>query len=272
MSEENIYQTPDANLVDNNNVGLDLAPTTINSLSAMEGISWIKNGFGLFKKSPMIWIALVILYTVMLIVVSIIPIIGSLAASLLYAVFVAGFMIGCAALENRENLKIAHLFAGFKKNTGPLIGLGGLYLLISVVLVIAIPVLIFGGAGGLEMLTDPESIDPATFLAPGILLSLLVSFALLIFALLIPVAMAFWFAPALISLGNQSLANSIKMSFSGCLKNILPFFIYGIAMMILAIIATIPLGLGWLVLMPVAIASIYSAYRAIFTASSLEPA
>ena len=119
---------------------------------------------------------------------------------------------------------------------------------------------ILGSAGGLQIFTDPGSIDPAAFASPAMLLPMLVALALFV-----PVAMAFLFAPALVALGGQSIVNSLKMSFSGCLKNIVPFLIYGIVAFVLAIIATIPFGLGWLVLGPILTASIYAAYRDIYT-------
>jgi len=40
--------------------------------------------------------------------------------------------------------------------------------------------------------------------------------------------------------------------------------IYGVVMLVLSILATLPLLLGWLVLVPIATASIYTAYRDIF--------
>ena len=43
-----------------------------------------------------------------------------------------------------------------------------------------------------------------------------------------------------------------------------PFLIYSIVLLVLGIVAAIPLGLGWLVLGPVAIASVYVAYRDIY--------
>jgi uncharacterized membrane protein len=51
----------------------------------------------------------------------------------------------------------------------------------------------------------------------------------------------------------------------GCLRNFIPFIVYGIVMTVLLIIALIPLGLGMLVWVPLAIASSYTAYRSIFT-------
>jgi uncharacterized membrane protein len=57
---------------------------------------------------------------------------------------------------------------------------------------------------------------------------------------------------------------ALKESFVGCLRNILPFLVYSIVVLVLGIVASIPLGLGWLVLGPVLIASVYTAYRDIF--------
>jgi uncharacterized membrane protein len=60
---------------------------------------------------------------------------------------------------------------------------------------------------------------------------------------------------------------ALKASFFGCLKNLIPFLLYGIVLLVLAMIATIPFGLGWLVLGPVMIASIYRSYRDIYCAA-----
>ncbi len=264
MSDQNPYQAPDANLVEGRQAqGGELAVTGIKSLPAMAGWGWIKQAFGLFKKSPLIWILMIIIWFVLNIIGQLIPIIGPIAMSLLYAVFIAGFMYGCVALERGEALEIGHLFSGFKKNTGPLIGLGGLYLLVMLAIGVVVFLAILGGMGGSEVLTDPESLqgmNPEDMFSTSTLLTMLVAFALLI-----PIIMAFWFAPPLIALGGLPVMSSLKMSFMGCLKNILPFIIYGLAMIILAVIASIPFFLGWLILLPVSIAVFYTAYRQIYT-------
>ena len=56
----------------------------------------------------------------------------------------------------------------------------------------------------------------------------------------------------------------MKASFVACLKNILPFFVYSVIATLLALVASIPMGLGWLVLGPVMAASLYTSYRDIF--------
>lgn len=261
MAEQNPYQAPDANLTEGRKgPDVELAVTGIKSLPAGAGIEWIKEAFNLFKMNPLIWIVLVVIWFVLNIVGQFIPIIGPIAMSLLYAVFVAGFMLGCASLERGEGLEIGHLFAGFKNSTGSLIGLGALYLLVGIVMIVIFGIFMFAGAGGLGALTNPDSINPAEFLNSGILIAMLIGLLLII-----PISMLFWFAPALISLGGVPLFEALKMSFSGCLKNILPMFLFGIVMTILAIIASIPFGLGWLVLMPMGLAAFYTAYRSIYT-------
>jgi len=82
---------------------------------------------------------------------------------------------------------------------------------------------------------------------------------------MIPLIMLFWFAPTLIVLNDEiGIIEALKLSFMGCLKNILPFLIYGIVGFILMVLATIPLGLGWLVLAPVFLGTVYVGYKDIF--------
>jgi uncharacterized membrane protein len=103
--------------------------------------------------------------------------------------------------------------------------------------------------------------DAAGMLAMGgsFLLAWLVAMALSI-----PIYMALWFAPALVVLRGLAPMAAVRESFLGCLKNMVPFLIYGIVLLVPSIFATIPFLLGWLVLLPVVIASIYVAYRDIY--------
>ena len=103
-------------------------------------------------------------------------------------------------------------------------------------------------------------------LAPGALVTILLGM-LIGAALMLPVLMAVWFAPALVVFHGRDAVQALKESFIGCLKNILPFFVYGLVMFVFGILASIPFGLGWLVLGPVLAASVYTSYKDIFIAS-----
>ena len=98
--------------------------------------------------------------------------------------------------------------------------------------------------------------------ASGVLLAVLIALALML-----PLYMAMWFAPALVVFHELGAVDAMKASFAGCLKNVVPFVLYGLVGLVLGIVASIPFGLGWLVLGPVAIASVYVGYRDIYLAS-----
>jgi uncharacterized membrane protein len=87
---------------------------------------------------------------------------------------------------------------------------------------------------------------------------------LIMMALLLPAVMAVWLAAPLVVFHEHGAIEAMKGSFSGCLKNVLPFLLYGVVMFLLMILASLPLALGWLVLGPVFAASIYTSYRDIY--------
>jgi uncharacterized membrane protein len=86
-----------------------------------------------------------------------------------------------------------------------------------------------------------------------------------VLALMVPLVAAYWFAPALVMIHDMAPIEAMKASFFACLRNLVPFLLYGLVMFIAAVIAVIPFGLGMLVWVPVAVASTYVAYRQIFT-------
>lgn len=229
------------------------------AVGAGQGWTWIAEGFGLFRKAPGIWIALVVILFVILVVLAFIPLLGAVATFLVVPVFVGGLLLGCQALQGGGELEIAHLFAGFKAHTGNLIVLGALA--IAGWIVVMLPVVVIVGTGAVVALLRGDTAGVAA-MGGSVVLAWLVALALSI-----PIYMALWFAPALVVLRGLAPIEAIKESFLGCLKNILPFLVYSIVLMVLGIVASIPLGLGWLVLGPTLIASVYVSYRDVYGAA-----
>ncbi|MFW2372826.1 MAG: BPSS1780 family membrane protein, partial [Gammaproteobacteria bacterium] len=83
-------------------------------------------------------------------------------------------------------------------------------------------------------------------------------------ALEVPLIMGIWFSPSLIVFHDLNAWEAFKMSFRGCLANIIPFLVYGLIFMLLAIVAMIPFGLGMIILLPMIIISMYTSYRSVF--------
>jgi uncharacterized membrane protein len=226
---------------------------------AANGWSWIVGGWNLFKRQPGMWIGIVVVLAVLSLVAAMIPFIGSLALMVLFPVFTAGLMLGCRAQAEGRELEFGHLFAGFRERFGPLAAVGAIYL--GVTIAIALVVGIVTGASMFAMMSGGAGADPsaAAGAVAGVALAMLV-----MLALMLPLFMAVWFAAPLVVCHERGAVEAMKESFSGCLRNIVPFLFYGVILMVLGVVASIPVGLGWLVLGPVMAASIYTAYRDIY--------
>lgn len=231
------------------------------SVNADRGSAWLSEGFGYFQKDALAWIGVTILLVVITLVLAFIPLLGNLAGQLLMPVFMAGMILGCKARAAGGEFSVAHLFAGFGQHTGQLIVLGLLYLIGVITIVVLIAILVFFAAGSAAILA---ALHPDNVAALQDNLKFFVLVFLVALALYVPLLMAIWFAPALVVLRNVMAIDAMKLSFTGCLLNIVPFLLYGLISLVLFIIAIIPMGLGMLVLIPVITASIYAAYQDIF--------
>ena len=229
------------------------------SLPAGRGVEWFKQGWALFAQAPGLWIGIYLVFMGIMMVCAFVPIIGSIAQSLLFPIFGAGLIFGCDALRRGQPLEFAHLFVGFSKNASQLLLLGTLYMVAVIAVLIVAFVPTVGLIGGMAMfgVGEPDALMEAMGLP--LLIGVLVYMVLLM-----PLLMAIWFAPALVMFNEMQAFDAMKASFRGCLRNIMPFLIYGLVGMVLAVAATLPLLLGWLVLAPVMITSTYCAYRDIF--------
>ena len=127
----------------------------------------------------------------------------------------------------------------------------------GVVLVMSVFGLGFGAMMGLGFANQSASGMLAGF--GSAMLALLVGLALFV-----PITMAFWFAPALVVFEGTPPVDAVKASFAACLRNIMPFLIYGVLGLVASIVASIPFGLGWIVLLPLMLLTIHVSYRDIF--------
>jgi uncharacterized membrane protein len=227
------------------------------ALSAGRGWAWIVEGWNLFKRQPATWIGIAVLLAVIFVVLAIIPVLGSLAAMVLAPVFGAGVVIGSRAIDEGANLEVAHLFAGFRERFGTLASVGLVYLGASVAIALVVGLATGAGLWGLV----GGGADPLSLGAAGatLLLALLV-----MMALMLPVLMAVWFSPPLVVFHDLGAGEAMKQSFVACLRNVVPFLVYGVILLLLSMLASLPFGLGWLVLGPVLAGSLYTSYRDIF--------
>ena len=262
MSNENPYAPPqtEVGVVETTTVGM-LRDSPVR-VAAGHGWRWLADAFSLFKASPLIWWVNLILYILTMVLLMVIPVVGGFLQVLASPLFTAGLMVGAQRVDRGRGLEVTDLFAGFQRRPGALIALGLLSMIGTALMLLGAAMVSGASVATLMSLQGGADLDPAQMevLLPVLMLALLV-----IMLLMVPLMMLLWFAPALIVLHEVvGVVSAMKLSFVACLKNVVPFLVYGLIGMVLSIVATLLLGLGWLVLLPMIVASIYTSYKDIF--------
>lgn len=227
------------------------------------GWDWITQAWALFKQQPMHWIGMVLILFLIAIASSFAPIVGDMLYSLFSPVLMGGMMLAAAQAANDERFAVGSLFACFGgERMGRLILLGALQVVATIIVVFMAGILMvmLFGSEFLELASSGDEVEAFE----NIGLQPVLLFILVILALALPLMMAFWFAPALIVLADCSTIDAIEHSFLGCLRNIVPFLIYSLLLVVLTIPAVIPLGLGLLVLIPVMFITAFTGFADIF--------
>jgi uncharacterized membrane protein len=213
-----------------------------------------------------VWIVMCLIAFVILAVLHLVPLLGSMAAQVGWFLFAGGLMLAARKTEQGSVPPIGDLFGGFGPFLGPL-AIGGVMVMVVVLLVFGAATV--AGIGAVLGAAYAAMTGNLALLAGLGATSLLV--ALIVLIVLMPVAMATWLAPALIVLRQQAPVEALKASCSACWANLGPLTVYGLLWIAFAIFATIALGLGWLILMPLMVLSTYAAYQDLFEGAAAAP-
>ena len=159
--------------------------------AASAGISWIREGFGLFRQQPGELSMLFLLYMLLMFSLSVIPLLGQLLPLLLVPAFSMAFMQACVQIEAGQKVRPGLLLTAFRSPAlGTLLRLGALYMLAAVACVTASTV-VDGGSFWKLMSGQLAPTDP-DIRSSKLLLAILFSTAVYL-----PAAMAFWHAAPL---------------------------------------------------------------------------
>ena len=241
-----------------------------------KGVRWLVEGWRLFRAAPLGWIAMVFAYWLIMTLVSVVPLVGVAAASILVPAFSVGFMAAARAAASRGPVELAQLFDGFRHHLRSQMVLGVVYLA-CLALLLAATALADEGALATWMLAGRKPEDEV--LQSEEFLTALVAAA----ALYAPVLMMFWFAPPLAAWHGVGPAKALFFSFFACLMNWRAFLAYGAvtALLTLALplavlgvvtfasLKVAPMALVFpllIVLLPTLFASFYASYRDVFGA------
>lgn len=252
------------------------------TLPAAAGWRWILGGLAIFRRNPPLLAMMVLAYWFTATFLNLLPIIGALVASMIMPGLFVGLMQVARHLERGSPVGLGTLFGGVRENPRTLFALGGLYLF-CVFGVLGISALVDGGDLFKFLMAGNEAERTAAAEAD------LTFSVLLVLALMVPVLMAYWFAPMLAAWHKLSLAKSLFFSFVACLLNWRAFLVYlggvmvvgGLLPGLLLSIVLLPfpgaqsmiggLAAGIMVFFvaPVIFASFYVAYRDIFGISEI---
>lgn len=243
------------------------------SVSARQGWIWITEGFALFRKSPGVWLALILALYAATNLLRFVPLLG-IVFVLLMPVFIAGLMEGCRALERGEPLQFGHLACGFRRNAARLVTLGG----ISLVGNLAVMMIMFQiGGDAMSTITKTVSQSAGTAPIPAEVEAALpaIARAMLIGSLLsLPLLMALWYSPLLVYFDNAPTLAALRSSLVACARNALPLLVYGavvFAALYIALRLVMPLGrydLALWLLAPVLMPSLYASYKDVYRAGA----
>jgi uncharacterized membrane protein len=229
------------------------------------GWLWITDAWKLFLKQPGLWVLMFVILVIIMAMLTWLGFIGSLATALSIPIFGGGFVLAARTADRGGTPDVGMLFAGFREKAGPLAMLGVLNLVAWVIIGLVVGLIMGVGMGMGALMGGMAGGGHGAMMGgmAGMSATALLGF-LVALALSVPVAAAIWFAPALVMFRDIAPVDAVKESFAACLKNIIPFLVYGVAGLVLAMLASIPFGLGWLALGPVLGISVYTAYKDLF--------
>lgn len=235
----------------------------VKRLPAIHGWLWLKNGWELWRKNPLLLSSLAFGYFFALLLVNLLP-----PLIIVLPLLSLGVMNGCRATEQRWQVGPEALFSAFhvKPTLKPLLIIGLIYLAANLT------------ASLLVWLADPDLSGKIKAILQGdtTLESLNIAHFRLIMLLATGlhtlIMIPYWFAPVLTGWWNVPPGKALFFSAVACLRNWRAFTVFGLALFALLIIAILllsiliallpPLGLMallafMLVLIPVLMVSCY---------------
>ncbi|MEP7085373.1 MAG: BPSS1780 family membrane protein [Betaproteobacteria bacterium] len=189
---------------------------------AQRGWDWVVGAHALFAKARLYWLLLILGYWLLTIMLTVIPVVGVIAATLLKPVFAVGFLAAAWAQERGEPPNLGRLFAGFRSNVRALLPLGVVYA-VGIAIALAISSTLDGGAL-MRMVLLGDAPEGNVMAIPGIQ-----SAMLLTAVCAVPTLLALWFAPALIVFQDQPTFVALGLSLRASLANLSAVLIYAMS-------------------------------------------
>lgn len=226
----------------------------IQTISVNRSLGWYQTAWNLYRPDWLSWSLMTLVLGVSTWIVSWVPFLGAAIVVLLLPSLQAGMLYAAQKSSHQEKVAVSDLFVVLRdeKKRNALLILGALMLVAALIvsMVLGGSMMATSKAGLAASLSDLSKIGAGS-LAVGLMGFLFMS-------------MLFLFAPALVLFDNMQPIDAIKNSFSASLKNFLPVTLFMVIYLVASLLGAIPVLLGLLVVMPVSILALYTAYNELF--------
>ena len=222
--------------------------------------SWYKTGWRLFLINPSTWILYTLLWVLLAIILWQIPILGRVALWMINPALYAGFLYQAAEMEQGRPLAVNHFFIGLTDKTKRLS-----LLMLGVITLAAYVILNVVTVVDPSLYSTIESLlraDASSGIV-AIVINLLLRCVLLFMILTLATMALLYSCPAIMFAGSDGF-DAMMNSFETCARHWRAFAAFMGIFIGLAIVAMIPMGLGFLVLIPVTFCAAYASFQTLY--------
>ena len=240
-----------------------MTDVSIRTRKAAAGLAWVQAGLRLFARRPLVIVVLVAFGPLLNWTIGLLPIVGTAFALILFPTISLGMLAVCRAVDEGAMPGLSSYLAVLRDPVArwELLKIGVYYALVIGVLVTLWSLVPAGGgapatsnppapsvpsprADGAPAPASPANpatgTTPLEAQAPELSLTpLRVAMLLTAIAILVPLQMTIWFAPALVAWHRMPATKSLFYSFFACWRNRAPMVVYLLALFGLACIAVL---------------------------------
>ena len=229
--------------------------------------NWLISGWKLFKKKPLTWVFMVLIFNIFVIVGSTFSI-GRFIVALLLPVLAGGIFIALDKASRDEPIGLENLFSVFKDKpilkillTVGAIGMGVVALTMLLQTLTGTEYTVKLDSSKVDGVSIEDSVDVFEKVSEGGMFTTLIPW-LWSWALL--------FGIPLVAVNREAAIPALKHSLLACMFNFVPFVVFFVMIVLLTIISILPVGLGLLILIPVLFSATYFAFREIYVEAETE--
>ena len=206
----------------------------------------------LFKRAPLVWCALGLITVASELILNFVPGIGVAAAKVIVPVIECGMLLGVAAVDRGEPLRVRVAFAVFGARPAALAAI-----VVSALLIFGVEAWIAYDVAGINLL---ENSDGGPSMSIGALSTIFAAGAL--------VSLPMMFVPFAVLFEGASFTQAFVTSARGFALNVPALLTFGALALVLVLIGLLSYGFGLIAVFPLLSAASYAAWKDVYAVTA----